>query len=276
MKLVVIGNPINHSLSPDIHNYWLKDFGKAGIYTKRRVKEENLSNVIKELKSEKLKGVNITIPFKEKILEYIDDIDEVVTISKSANTLFLKNKRVVATNTDGVGFVNSVKKDCKFKLKGKSVFLVGAGGAARGILSSLIKEEIKEIIIQNRNTSKVDKIVEEFKNMSKIKISKQNWGEKQIPGTVDLLINSTSLGLRKAEKLGINLSLMKKTSLVYDIVYANEPTKLIQEAIKLRLSHQGGHAMLVRQASESFKIWFGKYPDEEKIKHMIKLLEKEK
>ena len=276
MKLVVIGNPIDHSLSPYIHNYWLKDIGKTVIYTKRRVKEENLAGIVTEIKNKKLIGVNITIPFKEKILKYVDDVDKVVNTCMAANTLFLKNNRVVATNTDGIGFVNSVKRDCKFQLKGKSVFLIGAGGAARGILSSLIKKEVKEITLQNRNSSKAEKILKAFKRISKIKMYKQDWREKHVPESVDLLVNSTSLGLKKDEELDIDLSQMKKTSLVYDIVYVNKQTKLIQEAIKFGLRHQSGHAMLVRQASESFKVWFGKYPKEEKIKQLIQLLEKKK
>ena len=276
MKLVVIGNPINHSLSPYIHNYWLKDLGKTGIYTKKKVKEENLAEIVNDVKNKKFIGVNITIPFKEKILKYVDEIDEVVKASLAANTLFLKNNRVVATNTDGIGFVNSVQKDCRFQLKGKSVFLVGAGGAARGILSSLIKKEVKEITLQNRDLSKVEKILKEFKKKSKTKMNKQSWEERKIPESVDLLINATSLGLKKDEGLEINLSQMKKTSLVYDIVYAKGQTKLIQEAVKFGLRYQGGHAMLVRQASESFKIWFGKYPNEEKVIQLIQLLEKQK
>ena len=276
MKLVVIGNPINHSLSPYIHNYWLKDFGKTGIYTKKKVEEENLAEIVNDVKNKKFIGVNITIPFKEKILNYVDEIDEVVKTSLAANTLFLKNNRVVATNTDGIGFVNSVQKDCRFQLKGKSVFLVGAGGAARGILSSLIKKEVKEITLQNRDLSKVEKILKEFKKKSKTKMNKQSWEERKIPESVDLLINATSLGLKKDEGLEINLSQMKKTSLVYDIVYAKGQTKLIQEAVKFGLRYQGGHAMLVRQASESFKIWFGNYPNEEKVIQLIQLLEKQK
>ena len=270
MKLIVIGNPIQHSVSPKIHNYWLKKLKINAVYEKRKVTALELKGIVDQIRTGSLKGVNITLPFKEKIIKHVDTCEEVVNASGAANTLFLRENHVVATNTDGEGFVNSLEKDCNFKTKGKIALIIGAGGAARGIILSLIKRGVREIILMNRNRKRLMKIKEQFKKDSNEILKTQEWSEKIIPNFVDLLINCTSVGMREGESLDINLTEMKKTSIIYDIVYTKESTQLIKEAKKHGLATQRGHAMLVRQAAESFKIWFDEYPNEEEIIGLIR------
>ena len=270
MKLIVIGNPIQHSVSPKIHNYWLKKLKINAVYEKRKVTALELKGIVDQIRTGSLKGVNITLPFKEKIIKHVDTCEEVVNASGAANTLFLRENHVVATNTDGEGFVNSLEKDCNFKIKGKIALIIGAGGAARGIILSLIKRGVREIILMNRNRKRLMKIKEQFKKDSNEILKTQEWSEKIIPNFVDLLINCTSVGMREGESLDINLTEMKKTSIIYDIVYTKESTQLIKEAKKHGLATQRGHAMLVRQAAESFKIWFEEYPNEDEIIGLIR------
>ena len=270
MKLIVIGNPIQHSVSPKIHNYWLKKLKINAVYGKRKVTTLELKGIVDQIRTGSLKGVNITLPFKEKIIKHVDTCEEVVNASGAANTLFLRENQVVATNTDGEGFVNSLEKDCDFKTKGKIAFIIGTGGAARGIITSLIKSGVAEIILMNRNRKRLMKIKEQFKNDSNGILKTQEWNEKIIPNFVDLLVNCTSVGMREGESLDINLTEMKKTSIIYDIVYTKESTQLVKEAKKHGLATQRGHAMLVRQAAESFKIWFDEYPNEEEIIGLIR------
>tara|TARA_B100000242_G_scaffold293869_1_gene273442 strand:+ start:74 stop:904 length:831 start_codon:yes stop_codon:yes gene_type:complete len=270
MKLIVIGNPIQHSISPNIHNFWLKKLKINAVYEKRKVTALELKGIVDQIRTGSLKGVNITLPFKEKIIKHVDTCEEVVEASGAANTLFLRENHVVATNTDGEGFVNSLEKDCSFKTKGKIAFIIGTGGAARGIILSLIKRGVREIILMNRSRKRLMKIKQQFKKDSNIILKTQEWNEKIIPNFVDLLVNCTSVGMREGESLDINLTGMKKTAIIYDIVYKKESTQLVKEAKKHGLATQRGHAMLVRQAAESFKIWFDKYPNEEEIIELIR------
>ena len=270
MKLIVIGNPIQHSVSPKIHNYWLKKLKINAVYEKRKVTALELKGIVDQIRTGSLKGVNITLPFKEKIIKHVDTCEEVVNASGAANTLFLRENHVVATNTDGEGFVNSLEKDGNFKTNGKVALIIGAGGAARGIILSLIKRGVREIILMNRNRKRLMKIKEQFKKDSNEILKTQEWSEKIIPNFVDLLINCTSVGMKEGESLDINLTEMKKTSIIYDIVYTKESTQLIKEAKKHGLATQRGHAMLVRQAAESFKIWFEEYPNEDEIIGLIR------
>ncbi len=270
MKLIVVGNPVQHSASPKIHNYWLKKLKIDAVYEKKKVTTLGLKGIVDQIRTGCLKGANITLPFKEKIIKHVDTCEEVVNTSGAANTLFLRKNHVVATNTDGEGFVNSLEKDCNFKIRGKIVFIIGTGGAARGIILSLIKKGVQQIILMNRNRKRLMNIKEQFKKDSNEILRTQVWNEKVIPNFVDLLVNCTSVGMREGESLDINLKEMKKTAIIYDIVYTKKSTQLVKEAKKHGLATQRGHAMLVRQAAESFKIWFDKYPNEEEIVALIR------
>lgn len=270
MKLIVIGNPIQHSVSPKIHNYWLKKLKIGAVYEKKKVTALELRDIVSQIRTGSLKGANITLPFKETIIKHVDTCENVVNASGAANTLFLRENHVVATNTDGEGFVNSLEKDCNFKVKGKIIFIIGTGGAARGIILSLIKKGVREIILTNRNRKRLTKIKQQFIRGSNKIFKTQEWNEKVIPTSVDLLVNCTSVGMKQGEGLDINLTKMKKNSIIYDIVYSKKPTQLVKEAKNLGLATQRGHAMLVRQAAESFKIWFNEYPSEKEIVKLIR------
>ena len=139
-KYLVIGNPIEHSLSPLIHNYWMKKNGlKDSIYEKRKVEEEDLEDIVNQVRNEELAGVNVTLPFKEKIVPFLDRLDDTAAHSKTVNTLLnVGSKKVLGVNTDGVGFDRSFAKGINDELNGKDIFIIGAGGAMLQILLSFV------------------------------------------------------------------------------------------------------------------------------------------
>ena len=154
-KYLVIGNPIEHSLSPLIQNYWMKKNGlKNSVYEKKRVEEEELEDIVNQVRNKELAGVNITLPFKKKIIPFLDSLDDIATHSKSVNTLVnVGSKKVLGINTDGVGFDRSFANNPSIEYNGKDIFIIGAGGVTPSILFSFILNANK-IYITNRTKKK--------------------------------------------------------------------------------------------------------------------------
>ena len=186
-KFLVVGNPIKHSLSPVLHNYWLRTNNINGTYEKKLLNEAELENIVSEVRSEELDGVNITVPFKNKIIRHLDILTEDAKITQSVNTIFKKDGKIFGSNTDTIGFELSLSKFIEH-LKGKKVVILGAGGVVPSMVYVLKKLEVDKIYISNRTTEKSEKIKLMFEDIEIVK-----WGE--IP-VVDAIINGTSLGLK--------------------------------------------------------------------------------
>ena len=271
-KIFVIGDPIIHSVSPNIHNFWIKKNNLNASYEKLQVKKNEI-NLFKEIiKKDFVLGANITIPLKEKIISLAENIDRAVKNCGAANTLHKRNKQIHASNTDGKGFVNSLIMDHNFKIKGKNVFVIGAGGAAKGIVMALFNEKASKIILSNRNNKRAEDFIRLYKKYN-FDLRLQPWENKVIPKEIDLVINSTSVGMNSEDKLEFDLSKLNHKSLVYDIVYNSNTTFLMNEAKKYGLRSTNGTDMLLRQAAESFYHWFGFSPTETQIKQAKNLIE---
>ncbi len=272
-KIYVVGNPIKHSLSPDIHNYWIKENDLIAHYEKLLVQENEIKELKKILMQGDVLGANITVPYKEKIIKIADKIDKETKESKASNTIYKSGESICATNTDGKGFITSIKRDFNLELENSNVFLIGAGGAAKGIAISLCNAKVGKITILNRNQQRAKRLGFMCKNF-KTKINLQNWENKKIPKATDLVVNCTSIGMKANEKLELDFSVVKKGIFIYDIVYKKGKTFLLRRSTKLGHRTSDGLSMLIRQAAESFHYWFNIYPTEKQIESAKKIVKK--
>ncbi len=252
----IIGNPIQHSISPLIHNFWMKKYNIKGCYYPFLVKEENLKNLIIGIRSLNIRGLNVTVPFKEKVIPFLDELDDGAKNLGAINTIVNENGSLKGYNTDKKGFIAPLKNRNNYWDKNKPVLLIGAGGAALSIISALENEGVKEIRVMNRTEKNIDKLVKKYKLIKKTK-----WLDLKNLSDVGLIINSTSLGMKGFENIDINLKKANNNALVYDIIYNPKTTKLLKEAKKNKLKNINGLEMLIEQAKESFYKWFSIYPD---------------
>ena len=273
MKLFVVGNPIKHSKSPIIHNLWLRKRKRKIVYEKKLLSEKQLSLMISMIRKGECLGFNITLPFKTKILKFLDYYEGNVKHIGAANTVYLKGNKIIGANTDGMGFVSSLKHEVKMNLRDKKVFVIGAGGASRGILLELLKYPVKEICICNRNFINSKRLKKKLSLCSlNCKITLQRWQKKKISRKYDLVINTTSFGMNLRENLNFNFSALRKRTVVYDLIYNPIETNFLKKAKKSNLRSYNGLGMLVRQAAESFTRWFNETVPEKDINEVKRII----
>ena len=262
-KYLVIGNPIDHSLSPKLHNYWLKKNNIDAIYEKKKLDTENINEIIDDIRSNKIDGINVTVPFKKDVISFLDDLSEEASITQSVNTIFLENDKIKGYNTDITGFQLSLKKT-KYDLKNKKVFILGAGGVVPSILFSLEKSGISEITLSNRTKYKADDLKKTFPKLNIVE-----WG---IVPEFDMVINATSLGLSKDDKIDLNFLNINQNKFFYDVIYNPKETNFLKNAKDLGAQVLNGKMMFIYQASEAFKLWHKTSP--EINQETLELLEK--
>ena len=256
-KYFVIGNPIEHSKSPLIHNYWLKKYSINATYEKLKVEESEITNLIQKLRRGEVHGFNVTIPYKKKMLKFVDELDQSALKSNAVNTVYKSGKKIVGCNTDGAGFVSSLVNDLNYQIKPNiNIFIIGSGGAAYGIISSLIELNPKMIEITNRTISSVEKLISHFeKFVPKGTLIMRAWGHS--PGKeTNLVINSSACGMKKGDTFKLSLQSLLGEAFVCDIIYNPRKTILMKQAEIEKIKSSNGIYMLVRQAAESFRKWF--------------------
>jgi shikimate dehydrogenase len=251
-KFLVIGNPIEHSLSPKLHNYWIKNNGIDAVYEKIKLDEDELENIVLQIKQKKIYGANITVPFKKAIIPFLDELTTEADSTQSVNTLFLKDNKVTGHNTDIIGFETSIKKS-KFNIFNKEVLILGAGGVVPSIIFALNKMNVSKIIISNRTREKAENLKKLFKNIEII-----DWGE--VPN-FDMIINATSIGLKKGDHITLDFSLISKNSLFYDVIYNPKETNFLKTGKKMGNMTLNGKLMFIYQALSAFNIWHGIEPN---------------
>ena len=249
-KYFVIGNPINHSLSPKLHNYWLKENNIDAIYDKKKIEEKNLQNIISEVKEKKINGINVTVPFKRAVIPYLDRLSPEAEQTQSVNTIILSNDNLVGHNTDILGFDKAIK-NLNFDMRGKKIFILGAGGVVPSIIFALNKMNVSKIIISNRTKEKAENLKSRFHNLDILE-----WGDIN---DFDVIINATSLGLNK-EPINLDFSKFANNKLFYDVIYNPEETNFLKEGKKLGNRTENGKLMFIYQAFEAFKLWHGIEP----------------
>ena len=250
-KYLVIGNPINHSLSPELHNHWIKQNGLNAIYGKKKLDKDELENLILNVKKGNIDGVNVTVPFKNIVIPYLDELSNEAKITHSVNTIYLKDKKVIGHNTDIEGFENAIQ-NINFDFKRKKVFILGAGGVVPSIICASIKMGCSEIMISNRTEKKADEVKNIFNNIKLV-----NWGETP---DFDVIINATTLGLNQDDKINLDFSRVGKNKLFYDVIYNPSETNFLRTGKKLGNKYQNGKLMFIYQAFSAFKLWHGKEP----------------
>tara|TARA_B100001248_G_scaffold1478_1_gene1088 strand:- start:137 stop:931 length:795 start_codon:yes stop_codon:yes gene_type:complete len=249
-KYFVIGNPINHSLSPKLHNYWLKENNIDAIYDKKKIEEKNLQTIISEVKEKKINGINVTVPFKRAVIPYLDRLSPEAEQTQSVNTIILSNDNLVGHNTDILGFDKAIK-NLNFDMRGKKIFILGAGGVVPSIIFALNKMNVSKIIISNRTKEKAENLKSRFHNLEILE-----WGDIN---DFDVIINATSLGLNK-EPINLDFSKFANNKLFYDVIYNPEETNFLKEGKKLGNRTENGKLMFIYQAFEAFKLWHGIEP----------------
>ena len=255
----VIGDPIAQSLSPYLHNYLLKKYKIDGIYIPLKVSTADFPKFLKTLPELGFAGCNVTMPHKEIALKLCDNLSESAKQIGAVNTItFEKNGKISGDNSDHFGFIQNIKNTYPyFDFKNKKILLLGAGGGALAIVFGLLKEGVADIVIANRNFERAQNLAKNFKNISVI-----NWQERSKNlAEFDIIINSTSLGMRDKERLEIDLVGLKKEALVCDIVYRPLMTDLLASAQKQSNLIVDGIGMLIYQGLIGFEKWFGVKPD---------------
>lgn len=245
-KYLVIGNPINHSLSPDLHNYWLKKNKIQGTYEKKKLNTSEFKNLFLKIKNKEINGVNVTVPFKQDVIPYLDDLSIEAKKTQSVNTIYLNNDKIIGENTDIIGFEHAIK-DTDYDVVGKKILILGAGGVVPSLIYALNKMKVLNVTLCNRTKAKAEKLKDIFDNLTVI-----DWGA--IPD-IDMVINATSVGLKKEDKLDLDFSKFENTEFFYDIIYNPNETNFLKKAKKLGKKTENGKKMFIHQAAQAFKIW---------------------
>ena len=262
-KFLVIGNPIEHSLSPVLHNYWIKSNGIDAIYEKQKLNEDELENLIAKVKDKKINGINVTVPFKKAVIPYLEELSTEAQNTKSVNTIYLKNNKLTGHNTDIFGFETSIKKS-EYNFDNKEVLILGAGGVVPSIIFALTKMNVSKIKICNRTKEKAENLKKLFKNIEIIE-----WG---VVPNFDMIINATSVGLKKEDDINIDFSSISKNKFFYDVIYNPKETNFLKTGKSLGNKTLNGKLMFIYQAFSAFNIWHGLEPSVDE--NVIKLLDK--
>lgn len=254
----LIGHPVQHSRSPRIHQQWIAAHKINARYMAFDVSPTHVGDAIKGARAMGILGLNVTVPHKERVLDFVDDVDALVEEIGAANTLIFSDKGVRATNTDAYGLVASLKHGGRdLAPHVKRVMVLGAGGAARAAIAALSREGAKEILITNRTLANAE-------NLAKSMVAEMQvipWAHREeMLKDVTLLINTTSLGMQAHEPLPLRLAALPETALVNDVVYAPLETQLLKDAAARGNPVVGGIGMLIYQAQSAFEQWHGVRP----------------
>jgi len=246
-KYLVIGNPIEHSLSPKLHNYWLNENKVVGKYDKKLLTEEEVGEFLKL--NQTVSGINVTIPFKKTVINYCSELTELASASQSVNTITLSNGKIIGDNTDVYGFEQSLR-DLNFNGFNKTAYIIGAGGVVSSVVIALNKLGLKNIVISNRTKNKAEVLAKEYN------LVVSDWGRII---DFDIIINCTSIGLKKSDSLDLDFPNVKD-KIFYDIIYKPK-TKFLLDAEKSENKIIDGKMMFLYQAQKSFEIWHGIKPE---------------
>jgi shikimate dehydrogenase len=253
----LIGWPVKHSLSGFMHNAGFSYYKINACYKLFPLKEDELEDFLKNLSKNKISGLNVTIPYKEKVLKYLDWKSKEVRFCGAVNTILVeKNNYLKGYNTDGIGFIRHLIYDLKFDPQDKNVLILGAGGAAKAITHQLARHKVKSITIYDIDKEKArnlkEKLSQKFKNC---KIQDISFLDEIDFKDINFLINATPCGLKETDPSPIKREMLHKEMLVYDLIYNPPQTKLLKLAQKIGAKTSNGLGMLLYQGMRSFEIW---------------------
>ena len=251
-KYLVIGNPIEHSLSPKLHNYWIKKNNIKATYDKKLLNKKELENIILKVKKEEIHGINVTLPFKKSVITYVDGLTPEAEKSQSVNTIYKENDKVIGHNTDIAGFELGLRH-FKYDVKEKKVFILGSGGVVPSIILALKKMEVSKIILSNRTKTKAEDLKKTFGELEIIE-----WGETP---NFDMIINATSIGLKNEDEIKLDYSGVGTNKFFYDVIYNPKETIFLKRAKLFGNRTENGKLMFIYQAHQAFTIWHKLIPE---------------
>lgn len=269
----IFGDPVCQSLSPAMHNAAFKALGLDNVYVPFHVSSKEpgaLKNAIEAIRALGIKGVNITIPHKVAAMEFLDEVSPDAREAGSVNTVINRNGRLYGCNTDGEGFLTGIKKETGFNPRGKNIIIIGAGGAARSIIFSLLKKNAGCVVVANRTEARAEALARGFqKTFKRARLAPAGLDAKALEGlahSADLVVNTTSIGMMGRGSVGFPVHMLKKKAIVADIVYRPLETAFLKRAKKLGLRTHNGLSMLVAQGALTFKLWTGRDAPEDAMR----------
>lgn len=268
----IFGYPVKHSKSPIFQTVAFDYLGINAVYLPFCIKPEDIKKAIESIKTLNIKGVNITIPFKEEAVKYVDEVSEEVKVIGALNTIKNIDGYLIGYNTDCYGFIEGLKEIME-DIKGKRILVIGAGGASRAIIYGLLKEGVEKLYLANRTLHRASAIIEDFKKhfrvVDKIVEPLSLADIDNILDNVEVIVNTTSVGLNDSDKPLFDYDRIIRRHIVVDIIY--KQTKLLQHAKELGCRYQDGYPMLIYQGAKSFEIWTGQKAPIEVMKKAISL-----
>ncbi len=260
-KFLVIGNPIDHSLSPKLHNFWIKKYNLDAIYGKLEVNKSDLEELCQNLKQGQLDGLNITVPFKKEIIPYVNVLSGHALRTKSVNTVSVENGNLIGHNTDIDGFELSIKKS-NYDVTNKTIIVLGAGGVVPSIVYALKRMNASRILISNRTKEKAEELKILFNDLDIL-----DWGDLI---DFDMIINATSIGLNENDDFKQDFKKFGKNKFFYNVIYNSHKTAFYQFGKEEGNTFENGLNMFLYQAQKAFNIWHNIEPviDDEIIKFL--------
>ncbi len=267
-KLCVLGHGIAYSRSPLIHGYWIRKYRLNAEYGICDVDESGLEGIIQLVRDGRMLGCNVTVPYKQKIIQFLDELDEPSHATMSVNTIYQQEGKLRGTSTDGLGYLNHLKINHPgFDLASSKVLILGAGGAARSILATMLEAGVSSLVVANRTKASAEALI----SLDPKRVSALDWDHlaQDVP-SADLLVNTTSLGMTGRQSLVLDVALTKPSCIVSDIVYSPLQTELLGNAILLGRPVLDGLGMLLHQAVAGFQLWFGITPEvSDELRHIV-------
>jgi shikimate dehydrogenase len=269
VRLAVIGDPVEHSLSPQLQNAALRECGIDMQYARFHITPDELKEALQLLQENDFVGVNITVPHKESAHGLVDELDDQARQVGAVNTIAVRNQRLTGFNTDGIGFARAIRDNFSVDLRDLRVLVIGAGGAARAIAFECARQDCERLVIANRTRSKAERLVKELQPffagprvlgpVARLQAGELNESELrlQIPHT-DLLVNATVLGRNRSDPSPVPRHLVAPHLMIFDTVYNSGRTSLLSAAAEMGARGTNGLAMLIHQGARAFEIWFGR------------------
>ena len=260
-KYLVIGNPIEHSLSPLLHNFWIKKHNINALYEKQLLEKNDVEKILSDFRSSKLHGINVTLPFKNIVIPFLDQLSDTAQRTQSVNTIFKKENKLVGDNTDVYGFSEAIRLT-NFNPANKKVLILGAGGVVPSVLLALKNMGVDQITLSNRTKEKAINLKKNFPFLGVI-----DWGE-----TIksDLVVNATSVGIKQNDEIKIDYTKLDG-KLFYDVIYNPPKTKFLENAENFGRKAENGKNMFIYQAMKAFQTWHGIKPEvNDEVRDLIK------
>jgi len=268
----LIGYPVEHSKSPLMHNAAFQSLGLDFVYVLLSVKAPDLKEAVTGLRASNVAGANVTIPYKEEVIKYLDEITPEAMFIGAVNTIHNREGKLIGYNTDGQGFITSLLTDGKIKLEGQRVFLIGAGGAGKAVAVKLAERGVERLVITDKIGERTEALVGRLReNIPDCPVYAVAMASKEFAEAISestLLINATPVGMNEGDPCVIDPDYLHKDLLIYDVVY-NRETPLVGEAKKRGIKALGGIGMLIHQGAASFEIWTGQKAPVEVMKNKI-------